>query len=98
MRRLRELRPALFEWDPIGFAKDLPDDEYDCIFSPLLSRLRDAPTESELAAWLGRYGEDHFGVSARPESDHAAARAVLAWWRSAAGDLPANSRALEDGS
>jgi hypothetical protein len=33
-----DLRVILNEWDPIGVNEFAPDDEYDCLISPLLSK------------------------------------------------------------
>jgi hypothetical protein len=99
MRKLEnELRPLLFEWDPVGLGEDLPIDEYDCLIAPLLTQLRGHPTESELATWLGRYSERRFGLDAQPELDRVAARAMLAWWHNVESELPRGTRPAGDGS
>lgn len=99
MRKLQnELRPLLFKWDPIGFGEELPADEYDCLISPLLTQLRDHPTESELATWLGQYSERHFGLDAQPELDRVAARTMLGWWQDAQNELPRGTPPAAEGS
>jgi hypothetical protein len=89
MRKLEdELRPLLIQWDPIGLAEDLPADEYDCLIAPVLTELRGHPTEPQLTMWLGHYAERHFGLTAPPEENRAAARALLGWWQVAESELP----------
>ncbi|MFJ3666788.1 hypothetical protein ACIPSE_10080 [Streptomyces sp. NPDC090106] len=76
------LRRLLNEWDPIGVGDEVPD-EYDCMLTPLLERLRRGAPEAEIADFLCRELGDHFGldpVLSRPE---AMAARVIAWWHTA---------------
>ena len=62
-KRWNELRDLAFRWDPIGFAKSLPRDEYDCVLGPLLSMLESGATVEEIDAYLKRELSEHFGLS-----------------------------------
>jgi hypothetical protein len=74
------LRQLLQRWDPIGVADFAPDDEYDCMIAPLLTRLLAGAGRSELKEFLGREMEDHFGLEpGRYEVDSFASR-LVEWW------------------
>ena len=85
MRALRgELRRRLLTWDPIGVA-GVPEaeDEYDCMLSPLIHRLHDGATASEVRDWLVQEMEDHFGMTPVPTREAALASQLTTWWRDA---------------
>ena len=80
-----DLRSILNEWDPIGVAEFAPDDEYDCLIAPLLSRLRAGVGEAAIGEFLWHEIEDHFGLNpAAADTDGVAAR-LAAWWAAYAG-------------
>lgn len=60
-----DLRLILNEWDPIGVAEFAPDDEYDCLIDPLLSRLRDGAGKAAISTFLWNEVEEHFGLDPR---------------------------------
>lgn len=82
-RRLqRELRTRLLAWDPIGVA-DAPEaqDEYDCMISPLIHQLHGGATPSQIAGWLSRELDDHFGLRRQPEREVGLASELVTWWQ-----------------
>jgi hypothetical protein len=79
------LRRLLNEWDPIGVAS-VVEDEYDCMLSPLLQRLRDGAGPREIGHFLRRELEDHFGLPPVPGEPEAVAVRVVAWWSPPVGE------------
>ncbi|WP_433277432.1 hypothetical protein ACQPZA_00650 [Pseudonocardia xinjiangensis] len=70
------LRELLNAWDPIGVVGfGGPEDEYDCLISPILDRLEGGAGAAELEAFLRSELENHFGLSAAA-GDAAAIEAV----------------------
>lgn len=66
-RQMAELRALVNGWDPIGVLGDddedgWPDDEYDCLVGPLLSRLTRGAGVHEIREYLARQLVDHFGL------------------------------------
>lgn len=59
-----ELQALLNDWDPIGVydLANFPDDEYDCLYEPLLTRLRRGEDEATIGAFLETELRDHFGL------------------------------------
>ncbi|MFC9082709.1 hypothetical protein ACFTY7_38060 [Streptomyces sp. NPDC057062] len=82
----RKLRDLLNEWDPIGVA-DLVQDEYDCLISPILSRLTHGAGRAEMSEFLGRELTQHFGLSHPYDVDRMAER-LTAWWMSTGTQWP----------
>ncbi|WP_019357589.1 hypothetical protein [Streptomyces sp. AA1529] len=76
------LRYLLNEWDPIGVADEVRD-EYDCMLAPLLVRLRGGASQSEIAEFLQRELEEHFGLDPLGQMPDVMAARVMAWWTSA---------------
>ncbi|MFD0139688.1 hypothetical protein ACFVIL_37985 [Streptomyces sp. NPDC127159] len=72
------LRMLLNEWDPIGVA-DLVQDEYDCLISPILSRLTRGAERAEMREFLWHELTEHFGLSHPYDVDGMADR-LAAWW------------------
>lgn len=58
----RNLKYLVWQWDPIGVADIAPDDEYDCLVSPLLSRLAASADRSQISEFLWHNLEGHFGL------------------------------------
>jgi hypothetical protein len=57
------LRELLNTWDPIGIGPDGgPPDEYDCLIGPMLGRWERGADACELAEFLRRELDDHFGL------------------------------------
>jgi hypothetical protein len=57
------LRELLNTWDPIGIVPDGgPLDEYDCLVGPMLGRSERGADARELAEFLRRELDDHFGL------------------------------------
>lgn len=65
MQRVSEIRRLVCEWDPIGVMDDpeWPRDEYDCLLGPLLRLLEAKATEEEIAKFLKKEIDEHFGLS-----------------------------------
>ncbi|MFG3509998.1 hypothetical protein ACGF5F_31355 [Streptomyces sp. NPDC047821] len=78
------LRHLLNEWDPIGVADEVRD-EYDCMLTPLLQRLQNGAGTAEIAAFLRRELEEHFGLTPAPLDPEAMAARLTSWWAAAAG-------------
>jgi hypothetical protein len=83
-----DLRRLLNEWDPIGVADDVRD-EYDCMLTPLLQRLRSGVGRTEIGEFLQHELEDHFGLDSLGLRPDAMAVRVVDWWNSdgPAGDV-----------
>lgn len=77
------LRSMLNTWNPLGvydWELDYPPDEYDCLISPLLSRLQAGEGVIELSEYLWFRLKEHFGVDpARLQPDRFA-DTVVAWY------------------
>lgn len=76
------LRHLLNEWDPIGVADEVQD-EYDCMLTPLLQRLRHGADQVEIAEFLRHELEDHFGLTPLPSEPEAMATRLMFWWAAA---------------
>ncbi|GAA1296053.1 hypothetical protein [Pseudonocardia xinjiangensis] len=64
-RPVAALGELLNAWDPIGVVGGGgPQDEYDCLISPILDRLEGGADAAELAVFLRSELESHFGLSA----------------------------------
>jgi hypothetical protein len=67
----RGLQRLLNKWDPIGVRPELggPDDEYSCLYLPLVERLRMGMPAAEIEVYLRLELEGHFRLSAdaKPE-------------------------------
>ncbi len=80
-----ELQGLLNEWDPIGVydpETHFPEDEYDCLYQPLLSRLRQAEGAHEITVFLETELRDHFGLDPRPSRPRDFALRLIEWYRS----------------
>ena len=87
-RDLEGLRAVLNVWDPIGVyqsespsedeAVEWPEDEYDCLRWPLVSRLHRGASRLEIAGFLRSELHDHFGVDALVT--HQVLDDLFAWW------------------
>jgi hypothetical protein len=76
----RNLKYLVWQWDPIGVADIAPDDEYDCLVSPLLSKLVNGADRSKISGFLWYELEDHFGLDPRRYDVDAMADRLVAWW------------------
>jgi hypothetical protein len=77
-----ELRRLLNEWDPIGVydpIDDFPADEYDCLYTPLLTHLRRGDGEAKITEYLRSRLASHFGLHAGPSTEQFAVR-LCTWW------------------
>lgn len=83
---LRGLQRLLNEWDPIGVRPDLggPDEEYSCLYSPLLERLASGADVAQIASFLRTELEGHFGLDANHSRPEAFARRIVDWFASGA--------------
>ncbi len=72
----------LNEWDPIGVRPDSggPDDEYSCLYAPLLDRLAGGGDAAEIALYLRAELEGHFGQAADYSRPEAFARRLVEWF------------------
>lgn len=84
-----DLRLILNEWDPIGVADLAPDDEYDCLIAPLLSKLLAGAGKAAIGEFLWHEVESHFGLDPRSPDTNSTADRIVAWWASFAGTLEA---------
>lgn len=81
-RAIKELQRLLNDWDPIGVFgddSDWPDDEYECMYYPLLGRLRRGESAREIADYLLDDLTNHFGLSEAGYPIEFAER-LVAWW------------------
>jgi hypothetical protein len=106
-RELRErsaqLRALMCEWDPIGVMSD-PGwlrDEYDCFVGPLLTLLASGATKDEIARYLRKETNEHFGLSPDNYDFTAVAERVHRWfdhgWRSVAEPVTIFVNLLDEG-
>ena len=81
-KRWAEIRQLVCEWDPIGVMDDpkCPRDEYDCLLSPLLRRLESGTPEEEIAAFLRREIEEHFGLDPKHYDFPLVAKKLHTWY------------------
>lgn len=79
---LRGLQRLLNEWDPIGVRPELggPDDEYSCLYSPLLERLASGEDAGQIASFLRTELEGHFGLDANYSRPEAFASRLVDWF------------------
>lgn len=80
------IQRLLNEWDPIGVydpEDDFPDDEYDCLYYPLLARLRRGETAREIADYLRGDLEGHFGLDRNAGDPGSFAERLVRWWETA---------------
>jgi hypothetical protein len=78
-----ELQALLNEWDPIGVydaETNFPADEYDCLYEPLMSRLRIGQDAKELGDFLERELKSHFGLDPRSSRPQDFAQRVVDWY------------------
>ena len=64
------------EWNPIGFADALPEDEYDSYIAPVYRILAGNRSEQELVEFLFRTGEDIMGATPTPSAEYENLRPV----------------------
>lgn len=76
------LQRMLNEWDPIGVRPELggPDDEYSCLYAPLLGRLRSGDGAAEIGSLLRVELEGHFGLDANHAQPEAFASRLVDWF------------------
>jgi len=74
-----ELRRRVNDWNLIGVG-GLPEDEYDCLVGPLLSKLHAGASADELTAFLNDEALHHFGLSSAPADTERFARDLVAWF------------------
>lgn len=78
---LRGLQRLLNEWDPIGVRESGgPDDEYSCLYAPLLERLESGDDGSQIAVFLRAELEGHFGLDANYSRPAEFARRLVHWF------------------
>lgn len=87
-RDLDGLRAILNAWDPIGVYlhepaggdgyPEWPEDEYDCLRWPLVSRLEQGATRIDLDDFLRHELHHHFGVNGSVTED--VLDQLFAWW------------------
>jgi hypothetical protein len=82
---LAELQRLLNDWDPIGVydaETDFPNDEYDCLCHPILSRLQRGESAHEIAVFLQDDLRNHFGLNPNAADPVGFAERLVSWWRS----------------
>jgi hypothetical protein len=85
-REIRErsvqLRALMCEWDPLGVMgdSDWPRDEYDCLVGPLLKLLDSGASKEEIARYLRKEIDEHFGLTADNYDFRAVADRVRGWF------------------
>lgn len=79
---VRGLQRMLKEWDPIGVRPDSggPDDEYSCLYAPLLERLAAGEDAVQIALFLRAQLEGHFGLDASYSRPEAFAGRLVDWF------------------
>ena len=78
-----ELQALLNGWDPIGVydaATNFPDDEYDCLYEPLLARLRRGEDGATIGAFLETELRDHFGLDPQWSRPYEFAVQLVNWF------------------
>jgi hypothetical protein len=82
----RGLRRLLNEWDPIGVFPHLggPDDEYDCLYGPLMDHLHAGAPAQQIAAYLRSELTDHFGIDPTHANVEQFAERLSSWFASGA--------------
>lgn len=82
----RGLQRLLNEWDPIGVSPDVggPDDEYSCLYGPLMRSLHRKASATEIADFLRGELSDHFGINPDASQPDAFARRLVDWFSSGA--------------
>ena len=82
----RGLQRLLNEWDPIGVRPDLggPDDEYSCLYVPLMDRLHSGAPAQEIAEFLRSDLRGHFGLDPTYSKPEAFADRLVDWYSSGA--------------
>jgi hypothetical protein len=76
------------KWDPIGVMSEpaWPRDEYDCLVGPLLTLLVSGASEEEIARYLRKEIDEHFGLAPDNYGFTEVARRLRGWfdrgWRS----------------
>lgn len=101
--RFAQLRRLMCEWDPIGVMgeSDWPRDEYDCLVGPLLTLLDSDARKEEIARYLRKEIDEHFGLSADNYDVTAVADRVRRWfdhgWRGLAEPVTIFVALLDEG-
>jgi hypothetical protein len=83
-RDLSGLRVVLNDWDPIGVVgadSDGPEDEYDCLRWPLVSRFQRDASRTEVGDFLRTELHDHFGLDVLVTDK--LLDQLFAWWETA---------------
>lgn len=81
LRRLQlDLRDLVNQWDPLGVAEFAPEDEYDCLVGPLLSKLAGGADAAVIGEYLRHELEGHFGLDRYRVEVDATADRLVAWW------------------
>lgn len=73
----RRIHHSLVDWGPIGGA---PDDEYDCMIWPIMSRLASGTDVDSLAQWLMEHTEQHLGIEPEQPRERALAQSLVDQW------------------
>jgi hypothetical protein len=76
----RSLRRVILQWDPIGVAEFAPEDEYDCMISPLLGLLKRGASAAQIGEHLRHDLEGHFGLDPAFIDVRSMANRLVAWW------------------
>jgi hypothetical protein len=82
----RGLQRLLNEWDPIGVRPESggPDDEYSCLYVPLMDRLHSGTPAPEIAKFLRGELSGHFGLDPRYSKPEVFADRLVDWYASGA--------------
>ena len=89
-QRSAQLSALLRDWDPLGVMvdEDWPQDEYDFLVGPLVTHLQAGSSNEEVARYLRKQTEVHFGLFDDGEECSAMAERIQRWfdlgWRNLA--------------
>ena len=84
LSRLRDqidLRKLITAWDPVGLmACGCPEDEYDCLETEVLKRLRRGEGRKKLVEFLVCHFPRHFGVRVSKGKTREGVKQIVLWW------------------
>jgi len=77
---IKDIRARVWAWDPVGLAEfHPPEDEYDCLVTPISGWLRADLSPDAVANRLGDELSSHFGTNP-PDDTLDFSTAIVAWY------------------